>query len=98
MSSGKELARTITCPWWKDNVEGRIDFCWAQIYNSNGTPISPETAKGKGFCHLRVVFKFDDKDKGMLMGELLRQIANVPGEQMGVNVFDCYGFTEIVIS
>lgn len=55
-------------------------------------------SKGGGFYHLRVVFKFEDSDKAAILGDMLCNVASTSSERMDAEIFQKYGFTEIMIS
>jgi len=98
MASGKELVRLMTCGIWKEYVSSKPYFCFAQIYDKNGKPISLKKAKNEYFCHARILFKGALPEEYIeLLAEMLRMVASRPGESMCSYVFDCYNFIEIVI-
>lgn len=96
MSTGKELARMMTCTNWEEFVKNDKRFCSAQIFDREGNPISVDKANGKSFCHARILFK--DFPAIELMAEFLRSIASTSSESMNSTINEFYGFQEIIIS
>ena len=98
MSTGKELARTISCGNWKE-IKKRYNIVDYQIFDSGGKKITPKQAETETFCHLRVLIK--DKDmsdrEAWILGEFLRNIASTSSEAMSLEIQSTYGFTEIII-
>ena len=97
MATGKELARMMTCGNWDNFVKNNKTFCSAQIFDEGGKPISVKKAKGKVFCHVRILFKEHPDIK--LMAEFLRSIASTSSESMSSIIYDEYygGIQEIII-
>jgi hypothetical protein len=94
VASGKELNRTVSCGFWKEEIESFPGYRGFSLHGADGRRV--EEASG-GFCHLRVLFKDVSESEAKLLAALLVMVASNAGERMDSYVFNAYGFTEIVI-
>ncbi len=97
MATGRELVRMVTCQAFDECVGSKDYFVSANLYNEQGKLITLRTAKEKSFCHARILLKSCNTEVAEILGHMLRMIASTPGESMNQNVFEYYGFTEILI-
>lgn len=87
----------LSCGFFTDKIKTKDYYCLSEIYDEEGKRISLKTAETQSFCHARILLKKCDTEVAELLGEMLRMVASSPGEQMNHNVFEYYGFTELLI-